>query len=89
MGRSKYNRQQGGDGTNRARVLLRGVGGWKGQELVDDGHAITPEEWDFMCAMERYKKERKIRFVRYTDVLSVIKQLGYVRLTPPDPAVKL
>ena len=38
---------------------------------------ISDEEWEFCQAIERYKKSEKIRFLTFSEILHVVKTLGY------------
>ena len=41
------------------------------------GSDVTPAEWEFMQAMERYQRVHKRRFPSWREVLMVLKSLGY------------
>ena len=41
------------------------------------GSDVTPDEWEFMQAMERYQRIHKRRFPSWREVLMVLKSLGY------------
>jgi hypothetical protein len=41
------------------------------------GSSFTPEEVEFMMAMERYMRRRRRRFPTWHEVLQVVLALGY------------
>lgn len=42
----------------------------------------SDDETEFILAMERYQRERRRRFPTYSEVLAVIKKLGYKKDAP-------
>ena len=53
-----------------------------GRRLSDDRRAaeegeMTPEQFEFVMAIETYKKVNKRMYPTWTEVLEVVKQLGY------------
>lgn len=42
-------------------------------------NSLSQEELDFVKAIEDYKKQKKQNFLSWTEVLNVVKDLGYVR----------
>lgn len=44
---------------------------------------MTPEQFDFLMAIDRYKKENQRPFPTWTEVLEVIKALGYRKVAEP------
>jgi hypothetical protein len=53
-----------------------------GRRLSDDRRAaeegeMTPEQFEFIMAIETYKKVNKRMYPTWTEVLEVIQQLGY------------
>lgn len=52
----------------------------KGYAAVDGvfpGSEITAEEWEFIRAIEAYKRKHRRHFPAWTEVLAVLKRLGY------------
>jgi hypothetical protein len=45
---------------------------------------MTDEQFEFLMAIDRYKKENKRPFPTWTEVLEVIKALGYRRVAEPQ-----
>ncbi|MCS7020698.1 MAG: hypothetical protein NZ703_13250 [Gemmataceae bacterium] len=45
----------------------------------------TEEELEFMKAMERYKRENRRPFPTWSEVLEVLRSLGYRRVAEPAP----
>jgi ribosomal protein L25 (general stress protein Ctc) len=45
----------------------------------------TEEELEFMKAMERYKRENRRPFPTWSEVLEVLRSLGYRRVAEPTP----
>lgn len=43
----------------------------------DLGSELTPDEVEFLLAMERYKREKHRPFPTWHEVLRVVKSLGY------------
>ena len=44
---------------------------------------MTAEQFEFIMAIETYKKVNKKMYPTWTEVLEVIRQLGYRRVEPP------
>jgi hypothetical protein len=44
---------------------------------VNDDRIYTPDEIEFMKAMDQYKRENRRPFPTWSDVLKVVKSLGY------------
>lgn len=44
---------------------------------VDRGAEYTPDQIEFMMAMDRYKRESRRPFPSWSEVLDVLKSLGY------------
>ena len=59
-----------------------------GQFNCDDGANIDPEEWDFVNALDRYKRENCRPFVTGREVLAVLKSRGYRKIAPAGPLPK-
>ncbi len=49
------------------------------------GGDYTPEEVEFLRAMDRYKHDRQRPFPTWREVLRVCVSLGYRRVVPADP----
>jgi len=45
--------------------------------------ALTPEELQFIKAIEKYKKEHDKQFLSWTEVLKVVKAAGYRKVAEP------
>jgi hypothetical protein len=50
------------------------------------GSRYTAEQTEFMVAMDRYKRMNRRPFPTWSEVLSVLKTLGYARAVEPDAA---
>ena len=46
--------------------------------------ALTPEELQFIKAIEKYKKEHEKHFLSWTEVLKVVKAAGYRKVADPE-----
>ncbi len=51
------------------------------------GSTFTPEECEFLRAIDRYKGETGRNFLSWHEVLRLVKQLGYRQVLPPRPPV--
>jgi hypothetical protein len=53
----------------------------------DDNSTYTPEEVEFMKAMDRYKRDNRRPFPTWSEVFNVFRSLGYhkKRITHPMP----
>jgi hypothetical protein len=49
------------------------------------GADVTPEELEFLKAMERFQRRHRRRYPTCREVLFVLKSLGYRRVTDPAP----
>lgn len=59
----------------------------KGYLPIDEvfpGSEITAEEWEFIRAIEAYKRKHRRQFPAWTEVLEVLKRLGYRKAEPPQ-----
>jgi hypothetical protein len=45
---------------------------------------MTDEQFDFLMAIDQYKKENQRPFPTWTEVLEVIKALGYRKVAEPE-----
>jgi hypothetical protein len=60
-----------------------------GRRLSDDRRAaeegeMTPEQFEFVMAIETYKKVNKRMYPTWTEVLEVVQQLGYRKVVQRD-----
>lgn len=56
--------------------------------VSDDGSMpYTADELEFMLAMERYKTEQRRPFPAWSEVLAVVRELGYRKGTADQPVV--
>lgn len=49
---------------------------------VSMGADYTAEEFEFLQAMERYRREKRRPFPTFTEVLAVARSLGYRKVAP-------
>ncbi len=58
-----------------------------GMFLTEDGQHITPtaDEWDFMNAMDRFKRENRRPFPTWREVLAVLMSRGWRRVEENGP----
>ncbi len=49
------------------------------------GADVTPDELEFLKAMERFQRENHRRYPTWREVLFVLKTLGYRRVGDPPP----
>lgn len=54
------------------------------RKSAEEGH-MTDEQFEFIMAVDRYKKENQRPFPTWTEVLEVIKALGYRKVAEPEP----
>lgn len=52
---------------------------------LDPGSKYTPDEVEFMVAMDRYKRQARRPYPDAVDVLAVARSLGYRRVTLQPP----
>jgi hypothetical protein len=45
---------------------------------------MTDEQFEFLMAIDEYKRKNKKQFPTWTEVLEVIKALGYRRVAEPQ-----
>ena len=64
----------------------RGPGRRRSEErkCAEEGH-MTDEQFEFIMAVEQYKKENQRPFPTWTEILEVIKALGYRKVAEPRP----
>lgn len=60
-----------------------------GRRLTEERKAaeqgeMTDEQFEFLMAVDRYKKENQRPFPTWTEVLEVIKALGYRKVAEPE-----
>jgi hypothetical protein len=46
---------------------------------------MSDEQFEFLMAIDEYKKQNTRPFPTWTEVLEVIKALGYRKVTEPQP----
>jgi len=46
---------------------------------------MSDEQFEFLMAIDEYKRENAISFPTWTEVLEVIKALGYRKVAEPQP----
>ncbi|MFH1614014.1 MAG: hypothetical protein ABIG61_02875 [Planctomycetota bacterium] len=63
----------------------RGPGRRRSQErkAAEEGQ-MNDEQFEFLMAIDRYKSENHVPFPTWTEVLEVIKALGYRRVAEPQ-----
>jgi hypothetical protein len=92
--RSGIDRRAGGDtGLERRRGPGRRLSDTR--KAAEEGE-MTAEQFEFVMAIETYKKVNKRMFPTWTEVLEVINQLGYRKVQPreidlqniPEPALQ-
>lgn len=49
------------------------------------GWDFTPDELEFLKAMERYQRRMRRRYPTWREVLAVLRGLGYRKVTDPPP----
>jgi len=49
------------------------------------GSAYTPDEIEFLLAMEHYKRKNRRPFPTWHEVLQVVQALGYRKVKPDEP----
>lgn len=64
-----------------------------GRRLTDDRKAaeegqMSDEQFEFLMAIDEYKRQNSRPFPTWTEVLEVIKALGYRRVAEPQPLEK-
>ena len=63
--------------------MPRGKRGYSFSEENFPGCDVTADEWEFMRAIEAYKRRYRKRYPAWRDVLGVLKSLGYRKVDPP------
>lgn len=92
--RNKARTESGFDGPEQRVAERRGDTGLErrrgpGRRLSDDRRAaeegeMTPEQFEFVMAIETYKKVNKRMYPTWTEVLEVVQQLGYRKVVQRD-----
>lgn len=66
-----------------------GVAGRSGRKAPNYDHGMctanddfTPDEVEFMMAMDKYKREKRRPYPTWHEVLAVLKSLGYRKVPP-------
>lgn len=49
---------------------------------------MSDEQFDFLMAIDTYKRENSVCFPTWTEVLEVIKAIGYRKVAEPQPLAK-
>lgn len=75
--RSNQTKRVREDRAHGHRACRSGVG------LTDPSYAA--EEWEFIQAIERYKKSTGRKFPSWREVLALLKEMGYRRVAEPRP----
>jgi hypothetical protein len=78
-------RQVGGERRGTGLERRRGPG----RRLEDDRKSaeegeMTPYQFEFVMAMQTYKKVNKRLYPTLTEILEVVQQLGYRKVSPRD-----
>jgi hypothetical protein len=88
--RKKHNRRQ--EVVNRRLGLdrRRGPGRRRSEErkAAEEGQ-MTDEQFEFIMAIDQYKKLNNRPFPTWTEVLEIIKALGYRKIAEPCPINQL
>ncbi|MDB5292685.1 MAG: hypothetical protein JWL69_3926 [Phycisphaerales bacterium] len=84
---SGYNGPERRSGEDRRASLERRRG--PGRRLSDDRKAaeegeMTVEQFEFVMAIQTYKKVNKRLYPTWTEILEIIRQLGYRKVLPRD-----
>ncbi|MHC4677462.1 MAG: hypothetical protein ACYTEK_02085 [Planctomycetota bacterium] len=57
------------------------------RKSAEEGH-MSDEQFDFLMAIDEYKRKNTRPFPTWTEVLEVIKALGYRKVAEPQPLEK-
>jgi len=57
------------------------------RKSAEEGQMST-EQFDFLMAIDEYKRTNSRPFPTWTEVLEVIKAIGYRKVAPPQPLEK-
>ncbi len=79
--RVRGDRRRGGDrraGTDRRHALRRKEDQEAFQKRVEEGE-LTLEEIEFVRAIDRYKRKFNRPFPTWSEILAIVKELGYTR----------
>lgn len=57
------------------------------RKAAEEGH-MSDEQFDFLMAIDEYKRANSRPFPTWTEVLEVIKALGYRKVAEPQPLAK-
>jgi hypothetical protein len=52
---------------------------------MNAGADYSDEEWEFIKALDEYKKRYKKPFPSWSETLALIRALGYRKVAPPGP----
>jgi len=53
------------------------------RKSAEEGH-MTDEQFEFIMAVDRYKRQNKRPFPTWTEVLEIIKAMGYRKVAEPE-----
>jgi hypothetical protein len=70
-----------------AAIAKAGRPGLARASVLTAEHDYTAEELAFLAAIEAYKRRSGRPFPSWTEVLAVLKSLGYARAPVPEPAL--
>lgn len=56
----------------------------EGRKAAEEGQ-MSDEQFEFLLAIDEYKKENNRPFPTWTEVLEVVKALGYRKVAEPQP----
>ena len=65
------------DRPSRAKAAGEADGRTEGKHPATSMDPLDPDEWEFVQAVDRYKKARKRPFPALSELLQVLKSLGY------------
>lgn len=57
------------------------------RKAAEEGE-MTDEQFDFLMAIQEYKNKNNRPFPTWTEVLAVVKALGYRKVADPQPIMK-
>lgn len=68
----------------------RGPGIRRSEERIaaEEGH-MTDEQFEFLMAVEQYKKENRKPFPTWTEILEVMKAIGYRKVADPQSLIEM
>ena len=54
------------------------------RRLAEEGE-MSPEQFEFIMAIDQYKRKNTRPFPTWTEVLEIIKAMGYRKIAEPEP----